>query len=213
MKIEKISNTQIKVILSSKDLEERNIKLSELAYSSDKTRELFRDMMDAAVKELGFTVENIPLMIEAIPMGDDEIMLIVSKVSGGEPGEMNLSMVPMAFRERNFERKYIEDMPEDLSFGAGSTVLYSFDSLDDVTRLCNQIDELYIGKSSLYKEDGIYYLIMSGDVSEDITEENFFLIVDEFGTRHTAYVGSKAYLDEHTELIIADKAVSVLSKL
>jgi adapter protein MecA 1/2 len=170
-------------------------------------------MMDAAVKELGFTVENIPLMIEAIPMGDDEIMLIVSKVSGGEPGEMNLSMVPMAFRERNFERKYIEDMPEDLSFGAGSTVLYSFDSLDDVTRLCNQIDELYIGKSSLYKEDGIYYLIMSGDVSEDITEENFFLIVDEFGTRHTAYVGSKAYLDEHTELIIADKAVSVLSKL
>lgn len=41
MKIEKISDTQIKFILSEEDLAGKDIKLEDLAVSNDKTKELF----------------------------------------------------------------------------------------------------------------------------------------------------------------------------
>ena len=62
MKIEKMNDHQIRCTLTSEDLATRNIKLSELAYGSEKTRALFRDMMQQAAMDFGFEAEDIPLM-------------------------------------------------------------------------------------------------------------------------------------------------------
>ena len=67
VKIEKISDTQIKIILNQADLKNRDIKISELAYGSKKAQELFRDMMETALEEHDFDTHNVPLMIEAVP--------------------------------------------------------------------------------------------------------------------------------------------------
>ena len=84
MKIEKINENQIRCTLTKSDLEERHIRLSELAYGSDKAKDLFRDMMQQANTEFGFEADNIPLMIEAIPVSADSIILIISKVEDPE---------------------------------------------------------------------------------------------------------------------------------
>lgn len=84
MKIEKINENQIRCTLTKADLEERHIRLSELAYGSEKAKDLFRDMMQQANSEFGFEADNIPLMIEAIPVSADSIILIVSKVEDPE---------------------------------------------------------------------------------------------------------------------------------
>ena len=80
MKIEKINENQIRCTLTKQDLAERQIKLSELAYGTEKVKMLFRDMMQQAAYEFGFETEDIPLMIEAIPLSADTIILIVTKV-------------------------------------------------------------------------------------------------------------------------------------
>ena len=67
MKIEKINENQIRCILTGEDLRSRQLKLSELAYGTEKAKSLFRDMMQQAAYEFGFEAEDIPLMIEAIP--------------------------------------------------------------------------------------------------------------------------------------------------
>ena len=87
MKIEKISNSQIRCILTGEDLASRHLRLSELAYGSEKARALFRDMMEQAAVQCGFDAENYPLMIEAIPLGSDSIVLIVTKVDN--PDELD----------------------------------------------------------------------------------------------------------------------------
>ena len=87
MKIEKISNSQIRCILTGEDLASRQLRLSELAYGSEKARALFRDMMEQAAIQCGFDAENYPLMIEAIPLGSDSIVLIVTKVDN--PDELD----------------------------------------------------------------------------------------------------------------------------
>ena len=45
MKIEKINDNQIRCTLTRDDLAQRQLKLSELAYGSEKAKSLFREMM------------------------------------------------------------------------------------------------------------------------------------------------------------------------
>lgn len=84
MKIEKINDNQIRCTLTSKDLESRKLRLSELAYGTEKAKDLFRDMMEQANYEFGFEAENMPIMIEAIPVSPDSIILIITKVEDPE---------------------------------------------------------------------------------------------------------------------------------
>lgn len=87
MKIEKVNDHQIRCTLTSEDLADRQLKISELAYGSEKAKSLFRDMMQQANFEFGFEAEDIPLMIEAIPVHSDCIVLIITKVE--DPDEID----------------------------------------------------------------------------------------------------------------------------
>lgn len=65
MKIEKLNDNQIRCTLTHADLAERQLKLSELAYGTEKAKSLFHDMMQQAAFEFGFEAEDIPLMIRS----------------------------------------------------------------------------------------------------------------------------------------------------
>ncbi len=80
MKIEKVNENQIRCVLTKEDLADRQIKISELAYGSEKAKSLFRDMIEQANYEFGFEAEDIPLMIEAIPLSGENIILQITKV-------------------------------------------------------------------------------------------------------------------------------------
>lgn len=67
MKIEKVNENQIRCTLTREDLASRELKISELAYGTEKAKSLFRDMMQQANFEFGFEAEDIPLMIGGHP--------------------------------------------------------------------------------------------------------------------------------------------------
>ena len=106
MKLEKLNDNQIRCTLTKADLADRQIKLSELAYGSEKAKSLFRDMMLQANAEFGFEANDIPLMIEAIPMPNDCIVLIITKVSDPEELDTRFSK----FSPSNTE--VLDSMPE-----------------------------------------------------------------------------------------------------
>lgn len=122
MKIEKISDNQIKCALTKEDLERYQIRLSELAYGTEKARRLFRDMMEEAQSKFGFQADNIPLVIEAIPLRGDSIVLIITKVE--DPEELDTRFSSFA--------------PADTS--AGSDVL-QFDGADNIIDIFQKIYE------------------------------------------------------------------------
>lgn len=84
MKIEKINDNQIRCTLTKEDLDSHQIRISELAYGTEKAKRLFRDMMQQAQIQFGFEADNIPLMIEAIPLNAESIILIITKVEDPE---------------------------------------------------------------------------------------------------------------------------------
>lgn len=87
MKIEKISDNQIRCTLNKSDLIDRELRISELAYGTEKAKALFRDMIQQAFYEFGFEVDDIPLMIEAIPVSTECLILIITKVE--DPDELD----------------------------------------------------------------------------------------------------------------------------
>ena len=49
MKIEKVSENQIRCTLTKEDLADRKLQISELAYGTESARALFREMMQAGL--------------------------------------------------------------------------------------------------------------------------------------------------------------------
>ena len=83
MKIEKVNDRQIRCTLSKQELEQRDLKLTEIAYGNAKVKALFSDMMRQASLQFGFEAEDIPLMIEVIPFAE-YVMVQVTKVEDPE---------------------------------------------------------------------------------------------------------------------------------
>ncbi|MCQ2492664.1 MAG: adaptor protein MecA [Lachnospiraceae bacterium] len=94
MKIEKLSENQIRCTLTKDDLQDREIKISELAYGSEKAKSLFQDMMRQAAYEFGFEADDIPLMIEAVPLNAECIVLTITKVE--DPEELDTRFAKFA---------------------------------------------------------------------------------------------------------------------
>ena len=183
MKIEKISNSQIRCILTGEDLASRQLRLSELAYGSEKARALFRDMMEQAAIQCGFDAENYPLMIEAIPLGSDSIVLIVTKVDNPDELDTRFSnFAPSVQKDAlpaqeppsplaqllNSLKENSGGAPGPVAAPGGKTPdetmkerremlltsrVYSFETMADVIRAAKVLSAAYTGRSSLYRDE------------------------------------------------------------
>ncbi|MFP3155673.1 adaptor protein MecA [Lachnospiraceae bacterium ZAX-1] len=134
MKIEKINDNQIRCTLTREDLADRQIKLSELAYGTEKAKSLFRDMMQQVSYECGFEAEDIPLMIEAIPLSGDTIILIVTKVEYPEELDTRFSQFSQGLSEEDTipfgSSKYTDEESNYESAGADD-ILDLFKKIQD----------------------------------------------------------------------------------
>lgn len=118
MKLERVNDHQIRCTLTRADLAQRELKISELAYGSDKAKKLFRDMMQKATYELGFEAEDTPLMIEAVPVSADSIILIITKVEDPEELDTRFANFAPSVHESSESSSPIEQLIQSLSSDA-----------------------------------------------------------------------------------------------
>ncbi len=109
MRIEKVNERQIRCTLTKADLADRELKISELAYGTEKAKLLFRDMMQQAEYQFGFEADDIPLMIEAIPLSGEAIVLIITKVEDPEELDTRFSKFAPSVREEMSEGSYYQN--------------------------------------------------------------------------------------------------------
>ena len=142
MRIEKLNDNQIRCTLTRDDLANRQIKLSELAYGTEKAKELFRDMMQQAAVEFGFEADNIPLMIEAIPLPNECIVLIITKVEDPDELDTRFSRFSTPMEDDDLDEEYSSDIydgdfsdsesydDEPLPFNESPAEAFSLESAD-----------------------------------------------------------------------------------
>lgn len=222
MRIEKISDTQIRVTLSHSDLNPRDIKISELAYGSKKAQQLFRDMMEQAYEEFGFETENVPLMIEAVPLSTESIMIVVTKIEDPSQIDDKLNSFGERPTHRTFKGQDLEsDLVDDKHVKPKKTskpikesiMIYSFPSLDSVINASQRIISIYCGTNSLYKDDkGTYFLVLYPNFMHKTPQSHLEAILLEFGKQHVSSSLSEHFLMEHADVLIKNKAIEVLVK-
>lgn len=213
MKIEKISDNQIKLILTRADLKERNINLEELIKPTEKTQELFRNIMEQAFSECGFCFENAPLMVEATPVSVDGLMIIVTKLPDKETQKEKISLVSQNKSLHKYKKKSIAHYIPEHSSDEGICI-YSFKDIDTVTDASIRLSDKFNGFSQLFKYQDRYFLLIQNDNEYDtITMDTIELVLNEYGQKHVSTILSKYHLVEHGELLIKSSAVRTLANI
>ena len=80
-------------------------------------------------------------------------------------------------------------------------------------RVSLRLDGDFKGESSVYKNDGKYFLVLQGDTyTAEESSDELELVLKEYCQKHVSTPLAKYYLLEHGETIIAEKAVKALAK-
>ena len=238
MKIEKLNENQIRCTLTHADLAARHLKLSELAYGTEKAKSLFRDMMQQASFDFGFEAENIPLMIEAIPSSADSIVLIITKVEdpeeldtrfskftpSGDADPLNLETLEKlqgADEFLNLLNKVKEaaagtrTSESESAAPAFSVRLFSFETLDSAIRASRLLAPVYSGAKTLYKDNssGMYILALAPTDHSASEFNKICNMLSEYASPEKAEPSVLAFLEEHCDIIVSADAVQKLSAL
>jgi len=243
MKIEKVNDHQIRCTLTREDLASRRLKMSELAYGSEKAKDLFRDMMEMANDEYGFEADNIPLMIEAIPVSGECIVLVITKVEDPEELDTRFSkFAPGISDDDQDEDDHDADFTTDATSisdlfkkfkeaGASikeqakaepakkdapfSKMSFSFDNMESLIKAGAQVTKVFSGCSSLYRNTstGKYLLIIKKEKMDTADFIPVCNLLGEFGTIIKGNTISEGYLKEHYEVVIQNEAIEILAEL
>ncbi len=241
MKIERINENQIRCILTKDDLETRKIKLSELSYGSEKTRNLFHDMMQQANMQFGFDSNGTPLMIEAIPTSNS-LILNVTKVKdpeeldtrfssfsaspsssgsevhiSGADGILNLlkkikEISETAAQQTKKEAENPSEGSADAQLKPDLVEAFRFTNLDDVISASKAANAPEGCINSLYKYDSDFYmLVIHGDTLEAERFNRIHNILSEYSLSDHFTAAAENHLREHGYLMIDGRAMQSLS--
>uniref|UniRef100_UPI0006D1CC38 adaptor protein MecA n=1 Tax=Clostridium sp. NkU-1 TaxID=1095009 RepID=UPI0006D1CC38 len=228
MKIERINENQIRCTLTSFDLSVRNLNLGELAYGSEKARNLFREMIQKASNEVGFEAEDIPLMVEAIPLSNESVMLVITKIDDPEeldtrfakfspaadedldsmPGDLASELLEGADGLLNLlgiDKKEEPEAEEPKEKSSASSIrIYCFQSLDQISDAARTIGQVYDGENTLYKKPDTrqYYLVIRNTPDKSLNFSRVCNLLAEYGSKIHQDYASEAYYREHYEVLI-----------
>ena len=205
MRIERISDTQIKFVLMTDDLEERDINISELSYGSDKTQQLFREIMTLVQDEDAFVEGETPLMFEAMRVGVDSLVVVVTKINDGVEHERKFNLIPSARHECRYKKSGRIKQPEHP--GEDSFSVFSFENIDLLAAAVMRLPENFQGESCIYKLDRQLFLLLSNETEDMKTTGELESVLYEYGQKHISNVVSRQYLCERGEVFIAENAV------
>lgn len=229
MKVERINEVQIKFILTKTDLEKRSLDITDLAYGSSKTQELFQDIVETASREFSFNVEDTPLMIEAVPMSKNSITIMLTKVSGdakklpplAESLLKKIEALPKQRSENIAKREEvlksnqpINQRTKDAKMTAkNKSFIFMFESLDEISDVARLVSNTLM-ESAIYKYKDEYMLILDSSKEEKTKILAVTRVINEHAKKvHGNSELVKAYLIENSEKIIAKNAISVMAKL
>lgn len=201
MKIEKLTENKIRIIIKQEDMESNNIDLHKFVLKSIESQSLFLKILNQAKEELDFNVDGYKLLIETFSSSDDIFIFTITKYMDSDFRNFQNTSDK---RNLKVKKKVINN---DLK-------IINFNNFDDLYDFCNMLfnDKINIKdfckKNSLYLYNNVYYLILE---NLDITQSSFKKFnsyIAEFSTYKTFSKNFEYKLKEHGKLIINKNAIN-----
>ena len=227
MKLERMNDSQIRCMLTAGDLEKRRLSLGELAYCTERASRLFHELIDQACDELDFDPGGHPVAIEAIPVSNDCLMLLITRVEDPpeldsrfarftEPGDEDAQedLTESVYRAEDGETSFPSGKVPD-PFEEGSRIrTFSFQDVDAVCAYCSALPEgLQLG-SMLLKDpvSGRILLVLTDTDSTPDYQCACALACDHAPLLQTG-PDPLPFFREHYRILIREDALQVLGQI
>lgn len=145
VQIKKINNDKLKVILSSNDLDEKNIDVDSFLANSLESQDLFFEILDLAEEQYDFNIEDNKAIVEAINLDNNLFILTITKLKS------------------DFKNSY-----------DSSSKIFCFENMDDIFTIYNILNKnnVNLENTYIYEFNNKYYLLLN-NISDNI--ENILL--------------------------------------
>lgn len=205
MKIEKITENKLRIVLDIEDLETNNIDFESVVNNTPETQTLILSILNQAEKEVGFYAQDCKILIEALASFDGNFVFTITKTPPSIPKSNTGS----------FSRKVPKSKKRSLK--SFSSLIYSFQNFEEFCEFCKALHiellshkciRLICKNTALYFYNDIYYLLIFG-INTSYEQLNvFFSVISEFTDRVTSYKNFDAKLLEHGKPIFKKNAIS-----
>lgn len=201
MKIEKLTEDKIRIIVNPSDLELENLDMKSIMTKAIDRQGFFVHMLEKAKDEVGFNTDGCKLLIEAFSSSDDILVFTITKYSEKEPLKNIDSSKKLTVKRKSLNIKNKE-------------AIYRFRSFDEFCDFCECINKEYkfdikkLSKNTyLYLYNNTYYLFMKNIVIEETALKNFYSITSEFLIPVHYSNNFENKLLEHGKLIIKGNSI------
>ncbi|PKM88694.1 MAG: hypothetical protein CVU87_06990 [Firmicutes bacterium HGW-Firmicutes-12] len=199
MKIRKISDDKVQIIITNQDLEERDFKKWEMMPISPKAQELFQDILDMAYEECGFEIEDdSQLVVEAFPLSVDSFAVVMTKIQIHHGTDYMNNLLLNHHDNQEDDSTFIE---------RGVNQVWMFPDIETCSQVCARLEFSYIEESVLYKYEGEYYLALQ--IMPD-NQDEVSAIMGEYGEW---FPMDEAFLKEYGSVIVSRNAAVNMASL
>lgn len=201
MKIEKLTENKIRVIVNLEDLKNNNLDYKTIMEKPIESQKLFLEMLLKAEKELGFYTEGYKLLVEAFSSSDGVFVFTITKyVEKTTPSPNKLKVKP---------KKKIKNVNPK-----SNTSIYKFANFEEFCDFCTAINNItkfsskQLAKTiSLYLFNDTYYLILSNINTNYMYVSTFYSTISEFATLTSHSETLKMKLFEYGKAIMKRNAI------
>jgi adapter protein MecA 1/2 len=181
MRLERVSENKIKIMLSDDDLSENNIEETDLWRNTPNVHAFFQELLRKAELELSFST-NCPVAIEIYSIPKEGVVLEITR------------------RNRdNYE--YASEVEEELMEKDQNGVLYVFETIDSVIYACDYLKRMGITSgSALFTKDNKYFIYIKS--KHFYCMQTLQSILAEFGNKALETVHE---IKEYGKLLFEDK--------
>ncbi len=204
MKIERINENKIKVLINHSEAKEWNITLKNISENTPEVQKMFWRAIGMAKESVDFTVDGAKLFVETIPCDDSGIGMLITKVCNEQELKNAVDSCGYKGKIRHSELK------AKTSRAGGCRSIYRFESFEDVCSAARELKNRYRGLSTLYKMEEKYYLYM---VTHDpLTVCETEIILSEFAGKVESSQYVHGRLNEHGSIMIENNTIEVMNQ-
>lgn len=194
MKIEKLTDNKIRIVIDSYELEKNNINISKLSNFTLEKQTFFNDLIEKVQKEIDFITDGYKLLVETFTNNNDYLVLILTKCPYHE------------FKRPIVKRKQLPI--------TDTNAIYIFDTLNNFIAFCTCIRNKcslkikYISKkNSLYYYENTYFLLLKNISNLYEYKIIFNSLISEFGNYVSYSDLFENKLIEYGDVIIKNNAI------
>lgn len=201
MKIEKLTDNKIRVIINLNEMGLKNMNVHSIMTKAIETQEIFLNILKQAEKEVNFNTDGCKLLIEAYSSFDDILVFTITKyLPNSDNGSKKKKLTA---KIKSFNKNY-------------QHATCRFESFSTFCEFCNAIKCIHKTENSklakniaLYFWKNNYYLVLRNINSKYENMSLFFSTLSEFGKLFSFSNNFEYKLLEHGKVIIKKNAIDV----